>query len=116
MASSVAEIERELAQMRGAETAGGASYQRTSVMTHIAWVPEEWVGAAEDVLAGLAERHPSRTIALYPRPDNENGIDAQVADDCFAAGCGRQICTETIRIRLGGQRTEVPWSVVQPLL
>ena len=61
--TSIREIERELSSLRvqpGAE----APYQRTSVMTHTAWVPEEWVEAAEDVLSGLAERHPSRTIVL----------------------------------------------------
>jgi glucose-6-phosphate dehydrogenase assembly protein OpcA len=112
---SVRDIERALANLRS-DPETNAPYQRTSVATHLAWVPEEWVEAAEDVLTGLAERHPSRTIVLFPRPDDESGIEADVAVDCFPAGAGRQICTETIRIRLGGQRTEVPWSVVQPLL
>ncbi|MFL5967343.1 MAG: glucose-6-phosphate dehydrogenase assembly protein OpcA [Gaiellaceae bacterium] len=116
MASSVAEIERELAQMRGAETAGGASYQRTSVMTHIAWVPEPWVGAAENVLAGLAERHPSRTIVLLPEADAGDQLDAEVEIDCFPVGANRSICTETVRIRLRGETLHAPASVVQPLL
>ena len=63
--ASVAEIDRELASKRW-DAESGEPYQRTSVMTHLAWVPEAWVEAAEDVLAGLAERHPSRTIALFP--------------------------------------------------
>jgi hypothetical protein len=113
--TSVREIERALANLRG-DPKTDAPYQRTSVATHLAWVPEEWVEAAEDVLTGLAERHPSRTIVLFPRPHDPSGIEADVAIDCFAAGGGRQICTETIRIRLGGERAEVPWSVVQPLL
>jgi glucose-6-phosphate dehydrogenase assembly protein OpcA len=91
-------------------------YQRTSVMTHTAWVPPEWVDAAEDVLASLAERHPSRTIVLYPRPDEEDGLDGDVDIDVFPVGGGRQICTETIRIRLKGPRAAAPASVVQPLL
>src|SRR5439155_24639705 len=63
--TSIRAIEDELTALRiDAQT--GAAYQRTSVLTHIAWVPEEWVAAAEDVLAGLAERHPSRTIVLVP--------------------------------------------------
>ena len=33
---------------------------RTSVMTHLAWVPPEWEEAAVETLAGLEERHPSR--------------------------------------------------------
>ena len=113
--SSIGEIERELAERRFDHDAG-QPYQRTSVMTHIAWVPEAWVEAAEDVLAGLAERHPSRTIVLVPDPDAEDGIEARVDVDTFAAGEGREVCTETIRLRLGGKRAQVPASVVQPLL
>jgi glucose-6-phosphate dehydrogenase assembly protein OpcA len=90
-------------------------FQRTSVMTHTAWVPPEWVEAAEDVLSGLAERHPSRTIVLVPEPDREDGLEAEVDVDVFPAGEGRQICAETIRIRLGGKRASAPASVVEPL-
>ena len=68
---TVREIERELARLRDASTEPGAPPRlRTSVMTHLAWVPERWVGQATETLAGLAERHPSRTILLFPRPDD----------------------------------------------
>ena len=112
--ATVREIEREVATLR---TAPGEDmpYQRTSVMTHTAWVPPEWVEAAEDVLAGLAERHPSRTIVLVPEPDAEDGLEAEVDVDIFQAGEGRQICAETIHIRLKGKRAAAPASVVQPL-
>ena len=112
---SISDIDRELARRR-LDPDSGEPFQRTSVMTHIAWVPEAWVEAAEDVLAGLAERHPSRTIVLFPDPDGADGLQADVEVDCFAAGEGRQVCTETIRVRLGGRRASVPASVVQPLL
>jgi glucose-6-phosphate dehydrogenase assembly protein OpcA len=114
--SSVAEIDRELARQRADPASVASTHQRTSVMTHIAWVPEAWVEAAEDVLTGLAERHPSRTIVLVPRPDSPDGLQADVAVDAFPVGEGREIATETIRIRLGGARAAVPASVVQPLL
>jgi len=113
--TSIREIERELSSLRmqpGAET----PYQRTSVMTHTAWVPTEWVEAAEDVLSGLAERHPSRTVVLFPQPDDQDGLDGDVEVDVYPAGEGRQICTETIRVRLKGPRASAPASVVQPLL
>jgi glucose-6-phosphate dehydrogenase assembly protein OpcA len=84
-------------------------------MTHTAWVPPEWVEAAEDVLTGLAERHPSRTIVLVPEPEREDGLEAHVDVKVFPSGEGRQICAETIRIRLGGRRASAPASVVQPL-
>jgi glucose-6-phosphate dehydrogenase assembly protein OpcA len=113
--ASIGEIERELALQR-VEPGSGESLQRTSVMTHVGWVPEAWVEAAEDVLAGLAERHPSRTIVLFPQPEADDEFDGHVEVDCFATGEGRQVCTETIRLRLGGKRASVPASIVQPLL
>jgi glucose-6-phosphate dehydrogenase assembly protein OpcA len=112
--ASIRDIEREVSALRtppGSE----APYQRTSVMTHTAWVPQEWVEAAEDVLSGLAERHPSRTIVLFPQPGDEGGIEADVEVDAYPVGAGRQICTETIRIRLKGKRANAPASIVQPL-
>jgi glucose-6-phosphate dehydrogenase assembly protein OpcA len=113
--SSIGEIERELATRRCAPDSA-EPYQRTSVMTHVAWVPEAWVEAAEDVLTGLAERHPSRTIVLFPQPGDEDGIEAKAEVECFSSGVGSQVCTETIRMRLGGNRALVPASIVQPLL
>ena len=112
--TSVSEIERKLAALRLADERGGAR-QRTSVMTHIAWVPEEWVEAAEDVLTGLAERHPSRTIVLFPQ-SGDGGLEGQVDVDAFQRGEGRSVCTDTIRIRLHGTSAAHPASVVEPLL
>jgi glucose-6-phosphate dehydrogenase assembly protein OpcA len=113
--TSIREIERELSSLR-VEPGAEAPYQRTSVMTHTAWVPPEWVEAAEDVLSGLAERHPSRTVVIFPQPDEEDGLDGDVEVDVYPVGEGRAICTETIRIRLKGRRATAPASVVQPLL
>ena len=111
---TISEIDRELA-LRRVDSAG-EPMQRTSVMTHIAWVPTQWVEAAEDVLTGLADRHPSRTIVLVPDPEAEDGIEANAEVMQFPLGNGRQVCVETIRVRLNGARAEVPASVVQPLL
>jgi hypothetical protein len=112
--SSVREIEREITSLRVAPGSDGP-YQRTSVMTHMAWVPEEWLPAAEEVLDALAERHPSRTLALIPHPDEEDGLEASVEVMCFPVGEGRQICTETIRMRLNGKMALTPESIAQPL-
>jgi glucose-6-phosphate dehydrogenase assembly protein OpcA len=112
--TSIREIEREVATLRISPEAE-TPFQRTSVMTHTAWVPEEWVEAAEDVLSGLAERHPSRTIVLFPQPDEEDGLEGDVEVDTYPVGGGRLICTETIRIRLKGHRASAPASVVEPL-
>src|SRR5207247_5152824 len=63
---SIGTIERRLAELRHCED-GRAAELRTSVMTHIAWVPEEWEQAATQTRSGLGARHPSRAIVLYPR-------------------------------------------------
>jgi glucose-6-phosphate dehydrogenase assembly protein OpcA len=115
MAGSVAEIERELAQLRDAETEPGQPPNlRTSVMTHIAWVPEAWQEAAETTLAGLAERHPSRTILVFPEADGDE-LEADAALQCFPYG-EKSVCAEVIRVRLRGERAQHPASVVAPLL
>ena len=113
---SIAQIERELARLRTESSEEGAQPNlRTSVMTHIAWVPPEWEGAAEETLFGMAERHPSRTLLLVPRPDEEDGLDAQVSIRCFPVG-DRAICGEVIDLTLRGNRATAPGSIVLPLL
>jgi glucose-6-phosphate dehydrogenase assembly protein OpcA len=111
---SIAEIERELGSQRIGES--GQPMQRTSVMTHVAWVPAQWVEAAEDVLAGLAERHPSRTIVLVPEPEADDALEASVEVDCYPVGEDRKVSMETIRLKLCGKRSQAPASVVEPLL
>jgi len=113
--ASISQIDRELARLR-VDPDTGEPYQRTTVMTHIAWVPKQWVEAAEDVLAGLAERHPSRTIVLVPDPEAGDELEASVEVDRFPSGGGREIAAETIRLRLCGNRASAPASVVEPLL
>jgi hypothetical protein len=113
---SIAEIERELARLRTESSEEGAQPNlRTSVMTHIAWAPPEWQEAAEETLAGMAERHPSRTLLLVPRPDEPDGIDAEVSVRCFPVG-DRAICGEVIELKLRGNRSRAPASIVLPLL
>jgi glucose-6-phosphate dehydrogenase assembly protein OpcA len=115
---SVAGIERELARLRTDAESGGVPDLRTSVMTHVAWVPPAWERAATDALAGLDERHPSRTLLLFPQPEAErDGIDANVSLRCFALGgaAARHVCTEVIELRLRGRRAGAPASIVQPL-
>jgi hypothetical protein len=113
---TIAQIERELARLRTESSEEGAQPNlRTSVMTHIAWAPPEWRGAAEVTLAGMAERHPSRTLLLVPRPDEPEGLDAHVSVRCFPVG-DRAVCGEVIELTLRGKRTSAPASIVLPLL
>jgi glucose-6-phosphate dehydrogenase assembly protein OpcA len=113
----IRDVERELARLRAAvadETRSPGL--RTSVMTHVAWVPEHWVDAATKTLGGLEERHPSRTILLFPRPESSrDAIDADVDLRCFATG-GGQVCFEVIELELCGPRASAPGTIVAPLL
>jgi hypothetical protein len=109
--SVIAEIEQELASLRSDMDL------RTSVMTHLAWAPPEWQEAARETLAGLAERHPSRTLLLFPRDDARDALEAEVSLQCFELPeLERTVCTEVIEIRLHGERARAPASVVLPLV
>ena len=112
---SISEIESELARLRAASAdEDGHPQQRTSVMTHIAWVPPEWLDAAERTLAGMGERHPSRTVILVPRPGEPGGIDAELSVRSFPLG-QRSVAGEVIELSLRGDRAVAPASIVLPL-
>ncbi|HKB20508.1 MAG TPA: glucose-6-phosphate dehydrogenase assembly protein OpcA [Gaiellaceae bacterium] len=90
---------------------------RTSVMTHLAWVPSEWEEAAVGTLAGLGERHPSRGILLFPEPEASDGIDARVSILAFPLREQRRhIAAEVVELRLRGRSSRAAASIVNPLL
>ena len=116
---AVSEIERMLASLRAAPdpTGDGVPDLRTSVMTHLAWAPPEWESAATETLAGMAERHPSRTLLLLSNPEAPDGVDAEVSARCFSVpGQEHHVCSEVVRLRLRGRRCEAAASIVAPLL
>jgi glucose-6-phosphate dehydrogenase assembly protein OpcA len=115
---TVSEIERALARLRSLDAQDDVPDMRTSVMTHLAWVPPEWLEAATRTLAGMGERHPSRTILLVAdREAGSDGIDAEVAVHCFSMpGMEQLVSTEVIRLHLRGERTRAPASIIMPLL
>jgi glucose-6-phosphate dehydrogenase assembly protein OpcA len=115
----LADVDGAIAQLRAATaTEGSQPSLRTSVMTHLAWVPEGWVEPARAALSGMAERHPSRAILLFPEPNaGADGIDAAVSLECYAVpGVEREVCSEVIELHLRGTRAKAPASVVEPLL
>jgi glucose-6-phosphate dehydrogenase assembly protein OpcA len=116
--ASVREIERELNRIRAESAESGAATQRTSVMTHIAWVPARWLELATGVLQDLGERLPSRALILVPRPEEErSALDAEVDLRCFArGGAAGAVCYEVVNVSLLGERAHHPGSVVEPLL
>jgi glucose-6-phosphate dehydrogenase assembly protein OpcA len=116
---SLTEVEEALFDLRresGEETEGPDL--RTSVMTHIAWVPPHWHEAAWTTLEGMAERHPSRAILLVPGgTDDNDAIDARLQVAAFALpGERRHIAAEIVELRLGSKRARSPASIVMPLL
>ena len=109
---TIAEIERELAQLRS-----DSMDLRTSMMTHVAWAPPEWQDAARETLAGMAELHPSRTLLLFPQEDGRDAIDADLSLECYTlAELERHVCSEVIELRLHGQVALAPASVILPLV
>ena len=109
--TSVAEIEAWLDEHRNSEQPS----QRTSVATHMAWIPDEWSRAAAGVMRGLGDRVPSRTLLLHPEPDAKgDGFDATITVDRFSGG-RTGVSVEIVRIRLRGSTAEAPASVVIPL-
>jgi Glucose-6-phosphate dehydrogenase subunit N-terminal domain len=109
--TSVAEIEAWLDEERNHEQPN----QRTSVATHMAWIPDEWSQAAARVMRGLGDRLPSRTLLLHPDPGaKEDGFDATITVDRFSGGRSG-VAAEVVRIRLRGNTAKAPASVVVPL-
>jgi hypothetical protein len=113
----LADVDTALARLRD-EAAAEAPSMRTSVMTHIAWVPYGWREQARAVLEGMAELHPSRTILLFPEPNaDDNRIDARAEVERWEVpDTDRGLVTEVVELTLRGSRAKAPASIVEPLL
>jgi hypothetical protein len=111
------DVDSALARLR-AQMAADAPSMRTSVMTHIAWVPHGWREPARAALEGMAERHPSRTILLFPEPhSDDNRIDARAEVERWEVpDTDRGLVTEVVELTLRGARAQAPASIVEPLL
>lgn len=113
----LADVDTALARLRAKASAERPS-MRTSVITHIAWVPRGWVEQARAALEGMAELHPSRTILLFPEPHaDDNRIDARAEVERWEVpDTDRGLVTEVVELTLRGSRAQAPASVVEPLL
>ena len=99
MASSVAEIEQELSQLRDTTTERGQPPTlRTSVMTHLAWVPPEWEEAAVEGLR-------PNVLVVHVQPDE--GVSLSIG--AKVPGAGMQIRSVNMDFLYGGAfRTGLP--------
>jgi glucose-6-phosphate dehydrogenase assembly protein OpcA len=115
---SLAEVDQALSTLRQECAHTDAPDLRTSVMTHLAWVPPEWHELARGTLEGLAERHPSRTILLVPGgAAGDDDLAARVQVAAFTLpGKRRHVAAEVVELRLGARRAHAPASLVMPLL
>ena len=113
----LSDVDTALARLRS-KAAEEAESMRTSVMTHIAWVPYGWREQARAALAGMAELHPSRTILLFPEPNaDDNRVDARAEVERWElADTDRGLVTEVVELTLRGSRAKAPASIVEPLL
>jgi glucose-6-phosphate dehydrogenase assembly protein OpcA len=113
----LADVDTALARLR-AQAAAETASMRTSVMTHLAWVPAEWIEPARAALEGMAELHPSRTIILFPEPAaQDNRIDARAEVERWEVpDTDRGLVTEVVELTLRGARAQAPASIVEPLL
>jgi len=113
----LADVDAALSRLRTEASAERPS-MRTSVMTHIAWVPTGWVEQARAALEGMAELHPSRTILLLPQPHaDDNRIDARAEVERWEVpDTDRGLVTEVVELTLHGSRAAAPASIVEPLL
>ena len=55
------------------------------------------------------------SLLLVPRPDDPDGLDAQLSIRCFPIG-DRAVCGEVIELALRGNRASAPASIALPLL
>ncbi len=125
-ATSIAEIEDAIARIWSAAPpttvgADGAMHviARTSVLNLVVVAGSQEIAAR--VLAAveaLSGRHPSRTIVVEPRDmDGPRRVDAEVTAACMLPqGAGAAVCTETIRLRAGGDAGRHLASIIPPLL
>jgi len=113
----LADVDTALVRLRG-EASTEAASMRTSVMTHLAWVPRGWVTEARAALEGMAELHPSRTILLLPEPHaDDNRIDGRAEVERWELpDTNRGLVTEVVELTLRGARAKAPASIVEPLL
>jgi glucose-6-phosphate dehydrogenase assembly protein OpcA len=122
-ANSVADLERELARLRRAQTAHareqGRTVARASVLNLVVYAERErHARRAAKSVAELSLRHPSRAICLLADRPPRAGVAASIEMHCHLpiANGLHQVCYEQILVRASGDSDDRLASVVIPLL
>jgi glucose-6-phosphate dehydrogenase assembly protein OpcA len=78
---------------------------------------EALLDEAADVIARLAQRHPSRSILFLRAPGRDDGLAAHVHAFCTVSpGTARQVCCEQLRIDGRGGYAGQLHSIIPPLI
>ena len=122
-AASVAELERELARLRRAQSAHareqGRTIARASVLNLIVYADRELhARRAAESISQLALRHPSRAIVVLADRRAPEGVDAAIEMHCHlpSSDGARLVSYEQILLRARGDSDERLASAVIPLL
>jgi glucose-6-phosphate dehydrogenase assembly protein OpcA len=122
-AQGVAELERELARLRRAQSAHareqGRVLARASVLNLVVFADREvHARRAARSVAELARRHPSRAIVVLVDRSAREGVEARIEMHCHlpVADGATQVCYEQILVRARGDSDARLASAVIPLL
>ena len=113
---SVAQIERELGQLRMNED--GTLGLRASVLNLIVVTDENSADTVTRSVSNIAGRYPSRAILLISDPEEgETNLEFQLSAFCSVrGGGGAQVCAEQVTIHAEGPPAEHLESLAGPLL
>jgi glucose-6-phosphate dehydrogenase assembly protein OpcA len=117
-------VEKALGQLwkqvgQGEASSGRPAPARTSVLNLVVYVShKDKAGPVIDAIAGLIERHPSRTIVVVADPDAPtSSLDAVVTTNCTKTDSARgSFCWEQVTLTAHGETAAHAPSIIIPLL
>ncbi len=108
----LAELHREMLRAGGMD--GGVV--RLSVLNLVAaCVDVDSADLAAQAVGRLGAKHPARAIIILATPDGESTIEADLSLQCSAVDEG-QVCSEQVRLQVGGEAAFHLASAVTPML
>lgn len=114
----VASIEKQLANLwRGEKKDGEKAVTKAALWNVVAhtWSSDQH-GHATEILARASAAVPQRTIVVQADPDGAAHIASYISANCHLIGGGRQVCSEEVTIRAGGDHVDHVPPLVSALL